>query len=143
MNYYSQFQQDEWLYNKFYKNKIDGVFLEIGADDGIDKSNTKFFEDLGWTGLCIEPSPDRFSKLISNRKCICENISVYSSSNLELEFAICHENSLLSGLYSHIDHHKNTVDNNKKIFNSKTKTLTDILDKSNTVNQKIIIVQSV
>ena len=85
MNYYSQFGQDEWLYNQFYKNKIDGVFLEIGADDGIDKSNTKFFEDLGWTGLCIEPSPDRFSKLINNRKCICENIAVFDKE-CEIDF---------------------------------------------------------
>jgi FkbM family methyltransferase len=85
MNYYSQFQQDEWLYNHFYKNKIDGVFLEIGADDGIDKSNTKFFEDLGWSGLCIEPSPNRFSKLVNNRKCICENIAIFDKKG-EIDF---------------------------------------------------------
>ena len=128
MNSYSQLNQDINVL-KFYNNKTDGYFVEIGASDGIKISNTYLLEkEYNWKGICIEPIQEEYEKLVNNRKCICENISVYSSSNLELEFAICHENSLLSGLYSHIDHHKNTVDNNKKIFNSKTKTLTDILD---------------
>ena len=128
MNSYSKLNQDINVL-KFYNNKTDGYFVEIGASDGIKISNTYLLEkEYNWKGICIEPIQEEYEKLVNNRKCICENISVYSSSNLELEFAICHENSLLSGLYSHIDHHKNTVDNNKKIFNSKTKTLTDILD---------------
>ena len=49
MKFYSQYRQDEWLYNNLFKDKKDGTFLEIGADDGIDKSNTKLFEDLGWS----------------------------------------------------------------------------------------------
>ena len=65
MKFYSQYKQDEWLYNNHFKNKKNGTFLEIGADDGIDKSNTKFFEDLGWVGMCIEASPKRF-KLLKN-----------------------------------------------------------------------------
>ena len=77
MKFYSQYGQDKWLYDKFFINKGSGVFLEIGADDGIDKSNTLFFEEsLGWTGICIEPSPSRFKNLQKNRRCICENIAV-------------------------------------------------------------------
>ena len=71
MKFYSQYKQDEWLYNNHFKNKKNGTFLEIGADDGIDKSNTKFFEDLGWVGMCIEASPKRFKLLKNNRNCIC------------------------------------------------------------------------
>ena len=76
MKYYSQYNQDKWLYENHFKDKTNGVFVEIGADDGIDKSNTKFFEDLGWSGLCIEPSPNRFLKLKENRSCICEDIAL-------------------------------------------------------------------
>ena len=50
MVFYSQYNQDEYIYNNFFKNKKDkGFFLEIGADDGIRFSNCKFFEEtLNW-----------------------------------------------------------------------------------------------
>ena len=134
MNSYSQLNQDINVL-KFYNNKKDGYFVEIGAADGIKISNTYLLEkEYNWKGICIEPVPEQYEKLVNNRNCICENVCVYSDSDLELEFAICDENSLLSGLYSHIDHHKNIVDNNKKIFNSKTKTLTDILHMNKSPN---------
>ena len=41
MKFYSQFGQDKWLYENFFKNKKNGVFVEIGADDGIDKRDRK------------------------------------------------------------------------------------------------------
>lgn len=85
MKFYSQYQQDKWLYENHFKDKKDGVFLEIGADDGIDKSNTKFFEDIGWKGMCIEPSPKRFLLLENNRNCICENYAI-SDTIGEVEF---------------------------------------------------------
>jgi FkbM family methyltransferase len=35
-----------------------GVFIEVGANDGLSQSNTWFLErQLGWTGLLIEPIP--------------------------------------------------------------------------------------
>jgi len=74
--FYSQYEQDEWLYNNFFSQR-GGVFLEVGADDGVDKSNTLFFEkNLGWTGLCVEPSPERFSLLKANRNCFCEEVAI-------------------------------------------------------------------
>lgn len=86
LKFYSQYKQDEWLYNNFFKDKENGVFLEIGADDGIDKSNTLFFEEqLGWKGMCIEPSPERFNMLKNNRKCICENYAL-SDEIKEVDF---------------------------------------------------------
>lgn len=72
----SQYGQDVYCYNQFFRGYSHGVFLEIGADDGVDKSNTLFFERLGWTGLCVEPSISRFQLLKENRKCICENCAV-------------------------------------------------------------------
>ena len=78
--YYSQYGQDEWLYENYFKDQKEGVFLEIGADDGVDKSNTKFFEEsLGWSGLCIEPSPKRYELLRKNRTCACEKVAVSDS----------------------------------------------------------------
>jgi FkbM family methyltransferase len=76
MKYYSQFGQDKWLNENIFKDKQDGFFLEIGADDGIDKSNTKLFEEKGWRGICIEPSPLRFKLLQKNRSCFVENLAI-------------------------------------------------------------------
>jgi FkbM family methyltransferase len=131
MNSYSQLNQDINVL-KFYNNKKDGYFVEIGASDGINLSNTYLLEkEYNWKGICIEPIVEQYKQLINNRKCICENFSIYNTSDLDIEFAICNENSLLSGIYSYIDLHKNTVEKDKKIFISKTKTLTEILDKNN------------
>lgn len=40
---------------KFYKNKQNGFFVEIGALDGIEFSNTFLLEaDYGWKGICVD-----------------------------------------------------------------------------------------
>lgn len=45
-----------------------GVFIELGAADGMDKSNTLAFErKLGWTGLLIEAVPSLYEVLRRNR----------------------------------------------------------------------------
>lgn len=70
--FYSQFDQDRFIYENFFKDKYHGVFVDVGANDGIFLSNTYFFEkQLKWTGMCIEPHPITFKKLKKNRKCLC------------------------------------------------------------------------
>lgn len=45
-----------------------GVFIEVGAFDGIVQSNTKLFEECyGWVGILVEPSPNLFEQLCENR----------------------------------------------------------------------------
>lgn len=49
-------------------NSREGVFIEVGANDGISQSNTKIFEEFyDWKGILVEPSPCLFSSLIANR----------------------------------------------------------------------------
>lgn len=70
--YYSQEKQDEFVNEHFFHNKTKGVFVEIGAHNGVMYSNTLFFEEqLGWNGICVEPIPERFLQLKNNRSCIC------------------------------------------------------------------------
>jgi FkbM family methyltransferase len=85
MKYYSQFKEDEFLYEK-YLNYKNGFFIELGAVDGITYSNTKFFEDeLNWTGILIEPTT-QYNKLIINRP-NCNNFNyAISEVNGEVEF---------------------------------------------------------
>ena len=66
--YYSQAREDVFLNTNIFKNKRNGVYIELGALDGVLYSNTKFFEDtLQWTGILIEPHPYKFEQLKNNR----------------------------------------------------------------------------
>jgi len=56
--WYSQAGQDRWLDETVFKSRRDGVFLDIGAYDGLTGSNSFFFEAVrGWSGLLVEASP--------------------------------------------------------------------------------------
>lgn len=56
--FYGQMGEDKFVFETFFLHKRNGVFLEMGAYDGVTYSNTKFFEDfLGWRGILIEPVP--------------------------------------------------------------------------------------
>ena len=84
MKFYSQNGQDHIIYNNFFVSKKDkGVFIEIGADNGIDNSNTLFFEEsLGWEGICIEPRPKAFAKLTENRNCLCKCAAISNKNGV-------------------------------------------------------------
>ena len=102
--YYSQDKQDEYINNSFFKNKKNGFFLEIGANDGIKLSNSFFFEkELFWKGICIEPMPDAFKKLQENRK--SENINCcIGVEDTEKEFLMIEGYSeMLSGVIDKYD----------------------------------------
>jgi FkbM family methyltransferase len=49
-------------------NKTNGVYVEVGAHNGLTISNTAHFDiNLGWSGICIEPNPTAFAQLTQNR----------------------------------------------------------------------------
>lgn len=102
-HYYSQCGQDQFLNEHFFKNKPNGVFVEVGAFDGISLSNTKFFEELGWTGLCIEPIPEKFQTLRKNRSCLCIQGCVSDSNRIDQFLWLEGEPAMLSGLLSKYD----------------------------------------
>jgi FkbM family methyltransferase len=60
----------------WFKGKRDGFFIDIGAFDGICISNTYSLEKIGWRGICIEPIPSIYEKLVKNRKCECINAAL-------------------------------------------------------------------
>jgi FkbM family methyltransferase len=81
-----------------YKN---GFFVEVGANDGINQSNTLYFEKyLNWKGLLIEPIPELAEKCRKNRpKCIVENCALvsfdYQGETIEMQY--CNLMSLVKG----------------------------------------------
>jgi FkbM family methyltransferase len=114
---------------KYYKLKRNGYYVDIGANDGIDLSNTCMLEyDYEWKGICIEPLPEEFSRLSKNRpNSICIQKAVFGKSGLKLEFAVA---GLYSGICDTINHHKEKADKAPKIT-VETTTLNDVLEQAN------------
>ena len=81
--YFSQFGEDKWIVDNlpFPSN---GVFVDVGASNGIFGNNTYFFERLGWQGLCIDADPRYYASLRVNRKLV-ETCAV-SSIRGKIEF---------------------------------------------------------
>ena len=61
---YSQYNEQEIILNFF--NGRTGRYLDIGAFDGVEMSNTLALAELGWKGTAIEPSPWVFNRLKKN-----------------------------------------------------------------------------
>jgi len=76
MNFYSQQGEDIYIYRNFInKERSDGIFVELGAVNGVTFSNSKFFEDtLHFSGTLIEPT-NQYLHLIANRP-NCKNYNV-------------------------------------------------------------------
>ena len=52
------------------REKKDGYFIDLAANDAISLSNTRTLEkDHGWRGLCIKPDPQYHSGLLQHRNC--------------------------------------------------------------------------
>jgi FkbM family methyltransferase len=97
--FYSQVGQDKYIYQTFFKEKKNGFFLDIGAHDGIDKSNSYFFEkNMNWKGICVEPIPEVFERLKLNRKCHCVNAGISNKMGQATFWKIEGYSEMLSGL---------------------------------------------
>lgn len=91
--FYSQCHEDIFLYENYFKNKRNGVYIELGALDGNLYSNSKFFEDyLDWKGILIEPNPHQFELLKQNRpnNFLFNNLVSNSKENLKFRYFVNH-----------------------------------------------------
>jgi FkbM family methyltransferase len=119
---YSQLGQDLEVL-KLFNNKQNGYFLDIGAFDGKSYSNSLLLEEsYGWQGICVEPLPDEYAKLIQIRKCKTSNKALYHTSNTQVKFTVA---DMLSGITDNIDHHTHVKDNTT--ITVETITPTDLL----------------
>jgi FkbM family methyltransferase len=87
--YTSQIGQDRWV-QSVLGNISNGFFVELGACDGVEYSNTYFFEKaLGWKGICIEPNPSYHEQLSKNRNCSISHYCASDCDDKEIKFSIC------------------------------------------------------
>ena len=62
-------------------------FVEFGATNGINGSNTYLLEDrFNWRGILAEPAKIFHNELIKNRKCLIETNLVWKNSKSRLLF---------------------------------------------------------
>lgn len=88
---------------KLFNNKTDGFFVDIGAHDGISGSNTYFLENLGWSGICVEPLKYIYDQLIVNRKCVCENCALWTKNGKVSFMSLSGYTQMLSGIVESYD----------------------------------------
>ena len=138
---FSQCQEDIFLNDRYFKNKRNGIYIELGALDGNAYSNTKFFEDqFNWKGILIEPHPNMFEFLKNNRPNNFLFNDLVSCHEEELKFRyFVHCYAPVSGVESTLtEHHfKDYFDNecNRPLPQGsvmmKPKTLTEIVKSTN------------
>ena len=49
-------------------NLPDKNYVDIGASDGVEMSNTLFLAQKGWNGFCVEYNTSKFNALVNNYK---------------------------------------------------------------------------
>lgn len=137
MKYYSQIGQDQYYIENISKKKRNGIFLDIGANDGIHTSNTATLEfELGWTGICVEANPSLIESLTTNRpNATIVQCAVWNTPG-EIEFEISDSNhkgiqgnllSRISNLDRNEKYFKQHFTESKRIVPVKTKTITTII----------------
>lgn len=72
----------EWITSLFPGG---GYFVEVGAHDGVGDSHTKSLEDLGWTGVCVEPS-SAFAGLKASRRCRVDDRCLWKKDGVTVPF---------------------------------------------------------
>ncbi len=98
-SYKAQFGEDRFL-DEYFAHKRDGVFVEVGAYDGVEMSNSYFFEQRGWTGLLVEADPDVAARCRAARpRSVVVNCAVVApGTSPTVTFQISEEHKSLSSL---------------------------------------------
>jgi FkbM family methyltransferase len=81
---YAQNREDVLLARLFSDRKT-GFYIDIGAHDPVNYSITKYFYDLGWHGINVEPSLDIFPRLCAAR-----------ARDIDLNFGLSNRDGILT-----------------------------------------------
>jgi len=108
-----------------YINYEKGFYIECGANDGVDQSNTYYYEKfLNWNGILIEPLDKKFAELKKNRS----NKNIFINSALVASKDTQNINIFEDNLKSKITLHNEEI--NERIIKVKATTLSKILNEN-------------
>ena len=127
----AQLKQDIFVLSEL-DCKTGGYFVEFGATNGVDLSNTYLLETkFGWTGILAEPAKVWAEALTKNRKCHIDYDCVWSTSGEVLEFNEVNAAELSTiSTFSGVDEHAATRTSGTK-YPVTTISLLDLLKKYN------------
>jgi FkbM family methyltransferase len=111
------------LDEEVFKKQYNGFFIELGANNGLNQSNTAFLErERGWRGILIEPSPNSYIECVSNRP----NSKCYNAACVSNDFS----NNYIEGDFNgHLMSSVNGIrSSNTSLINISALTLESILD---------------
>jgi FkbM family methyltransferase len=112
--------------------KRNGIFIEFGATDGVDLSNTYLLENnFGWTGILAEPALIWHEKLRTNRKCVVDFHAISSTSGELLDFFEA-EDARFS-VFGNIGSAQKSIKYTRN-YSVRTKTLFDLIEENNLPN---------
>jgi FkbM family methyltransferase len=77
--YYAQFGEDKIL-SEIFNKKSTGLCIEVGANDGVNDSNTMYFENAGWKCILIEPNPILCNMIRASRKSTLVEVAVSNTN---------------------------------------------------------------
>src|SRR5215831_5887767 len=69
------------LVEEFFNNSSNGFFVDVGAADPRLGSQTWHLEEMGWSGVLIEPRPDCAQKLREARRAKVYQVACTSAPN--------------------------------------------------------------
>lgn len=58
----------DYLYESVFGEKVNGFFVEVGAYDGLSTSNSWGLAEAGWSGLLVEPQPQKVAECTENHR---------------------------------------------------------------------------
>ena len=110
----AQFKQDIFVLHQLNFKK-DGFFVEFGATNGFDLSNTYLLEKIfNWNGILAEPAKHWHDDLKANRNCNIETDCVWIDSKTVLSF-----NETKHKVLSTISHYSNSDKHKKRRIDGK------------------------
>lgn len=139
--FYSQFKQDSYLETNIFKGYKNGIYVDVGAHDGVSLNNTLYFEkNNNWTGINIEPIKKVFDNLVSNRPNDINLNCAVCNNDGETEF-LCNTGytEMLSGIKNTFDsrhlqrlqHENRQMGSTTEVIKVNTKKLETICNENN------------
>lgn len=112
--------------------KKNGFFVEFGATDGVDFSNTWLLEnEFEWQGILAEPGKGWHKRLRKNRRCHISDKCVWKNSNETLTFNEAQDGGFSTiDSFSSEDHHREARENGAR-YQVETISLNDLLNSFN------------
>ena len=133
--YYSQFGEDSFMESLFPRGYV-GTCVEVGAYNGVNVSNTLFFEEKGWKCVCIEPLPEHFEACKLKRK-YAVNCCISDKNKEDVPFYVYEleggNQSAISSLEPDmrlVDSHSHLIRKAGHEIRVKCRTLTSVLDEA-------------